>query len=77
MCVCWLQDRDSDLGGGERGVDPHLTVGQQWPALRLHPVGDELPRSACHCRLHAGCVLEEDQRAGNMHADPPVFPLFL
>lgn len=27
-CLCLFQDRDCDLGGGERGVDPHPAVGQ-------------------------------------------------
>lgn len=56
-----FQDRDCYLGGGERGVDPHPAVGQQRPAVRLHPVGDELPRSARHRRLHPGHLLDEDQ----------------
>lgn len=60
------QDRDRDLDGGERGVDPHPAVGQQWPALRLHPVGDQLPRPPRHRCLHPGRLLEEDQRAGDM-----------
>lgn len=70
MC-CLFQDRDSDLGGGKCRVDPHLTVGQQRPAVCLHPVSDELPRSARHCCLHSGCLLEADQRAGNTHASLP------
>lgn len=46
-------------------MDPHPAVGQQRPALRLHPVGDQLPRPARYRRLHPGRLLEEDQRAGN------------
>lgn len=65
--TCLFQDCDRDPGGGECGVDPHPAVGQQWPAVRLHPVSDELPRSTRHRCLHSGCVLEEDQRAGNPH----------
>lgn len=60
-----FQDCDRDLDGGERCVDPHPTVGQQRPALRLHPVGDQLPRPARYRRLHPGRLLEEDQRAGS------------
>lgn len=65
--MCLFQDCDCDLGGSECGVDPHPAVGQQWPAVCLHPVSDELPRSTRHCCLHPGSLLEEDQRAGNMH----------
>lgn len=66
-----FQDRDSDLSGGERGVDPHPAVSQQRPTVCLHPVGDELPRSARPGRVHPGRVLEENQRAGNtlIHVD--------
>lgn len=56
-----LQDCDCDLGGGECGVDPHPTVRQQWPTIRLHPVRDELPCSPCHRSIHSGYLLEEDQ----------------
>lgn len=65
-----FQDRDGDPGGGERGVDPHPAVGQQRPALRLHPVGDQLPGPARHGCLHPGRLLEEDQRAGTTLALP-------
>lgn len=52
-------------------MDPHPAVGQQWPALRLHPVGDQLPRPARHRCLHPGRLLEEDQRAGDMSVKSP------
>ncbi|TTE66782.1 Sodium/glucose cotransporter 5 [Bagarius yarrelli] len=54
----------SDPRGHQRGLDPDPSERQQWPALRLHPIGDQLPSSARYRHLCHGSVLEKNQRGG-------------
>ncbi|XP_074153271.1 sodium/glucose cotransporter 4 isoform X2 [Sminthopsis crassicaudata] len=51
------------LGGHQHSLDPHHPERQQRAALRLHPVGHQLPGAAHHCALPPGHLLPPGHRA--------------